>query len=250
MEFENLQAIWDTQNDKPVFAMQDARLLVALYQQRERSRQRAFRIHFAPMYVAALCMLAAIWSLIATFRNIATLMRRFKGRFTHNGFAMSPWDYAGLAVAAGALLAIVVPLYLERKKHERTQKIFAPTLREELDQGIAQLDFAIGLDSPLRVVKILTLMSIAIVMISWEAQRAAGNPRPWWSAIWFLLVYVPGGLGWVVSRLQRKLQKRQPGLVRRDVRRERLARRRALESMRAALDEDRGSLTTEIGKDT
>ena len=30
MEFENLQAIWDTQNDKPVFAMQDARLLVAL----------------------------------------------------------------------------------------------------------------------------------------------------------------------------------------------------------------------------
>ena len=43
MEFENLQAIWDTQNDKPVFAMQDARLLVALYQQRERSRRRALQ---------------------------------------------------------------------------------------------------------------------------------------------------------------------------------------------------------------
>ena len=39
MEFENLQAIWDTQNDKPVFAMKDARLLVALYQQREQSRR-------------------------------------------------------------------------------------------------------------------------------------------------------------------------------------------------------------------
>ena len=62
---------------------------------------------------------------------------------------MSAWDYAGLAVAAGALLAIVVPLYLERKKHERTQEIFAPTLREELDRGLAQLDFAISLDSPL-----------------------------------------------------------------------------------------------------
>ncbi len=157
MEFENLQAIWDTQNDKPVFAMQDARLLVALYQQRERSRQRAFRLHFAPMYVAALVMLAVIGSLIATFRNIDSLMRRFKGRFTHNGFAMSAWDYAGLAVAAGALLALVVPLYRERKKHERTQEIFAPSLREELDRGLAQLDFEIRLDRAPRILRILTL---------------------------------------------------------------------------------------------
>jgi hypothetical protein len=246
MDFENLQAIWDTQNDKPVFAMQDARLLVALYQQRERSRQRAFRIHFAPMYVAALAMLAALWSLIASFRNIATLIRRFPGRFTHNGFGISAWDYAGLAVAAGALLGIVVPLYLERKKHERIQQIFAPSLREELDRGIAQLDFAIGLDSPLRVMRIVTLLAIALVMISWESGRAAGNPRPWWSLLWFLGVYLPGGLGWAVGRLQRKLQKREPGLVRRL----RLERRRVLESMRAALDEDRSSLMTEIRKDS
>jgi hypothetical protein len=246
MDFDNLQAIWDTQNEKPVFAMQDARLLVALYQQREESRRRAFRLHFAPMYVAALAMLAAIVSTIATFRNIDSLMRRFKGRFTHNGFAMSAWDYAGLAVAAGALLAIVVPLYRERKKHERTQKIFAPTLREELDRGIAQLDFTISLDRWPRVMRILFLLSIAVVMISWETNRAGGNPRPWWSLLWFVLIYVPGGLGWVVARIQGKIQKRERGLMRRL----RMERRRALESMRAALDEDRSSLTTEIRKDT
>jgi hypothetical protein len=233
MEFENLQAIWDTQNEKPVFAMQDARLLVALYQQRERSRQRAFRIHFAPMYGAALVVLAVIGSLIATFRNIASLMRRYS-RFTHNGFGISAWDYAGLAVAAGALLALVVPLYRERKRHERTQEIFAPTLREELDRGIAQLDFAMSLDRAPRMLRILTLLSIAVVMISWESGRAAGNPRPWWSALWFLGVYLPGGLAWAVGRLQARLQKREWGLARRL----RLERRQALESMRAALDED------------
>ena len=43
MKFENLQAIWDTQNDMPHFAMKEARLLVALYQQREQSRRRLFR---------------------------------------------------------------------------------------------------------------------------------------------------------------------------------------------------------------
>lgn len=245
MEFEDLQAIWDTQNDKPVFAMQDARLLVALYQQREHSRRRAFRIYFGVMYGAALLMLAVIVSLIATFRNITSLMRRYP-RFTHNGFGISAWDYAGLAVAAGALAALVVPLYLERKKHERTQQIFAPTLREELDRGIAQLDFVMRLDRAPRIFRIITLLSIAVVMISWESQRAAGNPRPWWSALWFVAVYVPGGLGWVLSRLQAKLQNRKPGLAHR-LRQE---RRRALESMRAALDEDRGSLTTGIREDT
>ncbi len=231
MEFENLQAIWDTQNDKPVFALQDARLLVALYQQREHSRRRILHWSFAPLYVAALVMLAIIGSLVATFRNIASLMRRYP-RFTHNGFGISAWDYVGLAVAAGALLALVVSLYLERKKHERTQEIFAPSLREELDRGIAQLDFAMGLDRPPRILRILTLVAIAVVMIGWEAQRAGGNPRPWWSLLGAVWVFLPGCVGLAM--------KKKP------LRRE---RKRALEAMRAALDEDRGSLT-EIRKET
>jgi hypothetical protein len=223
MEFENLQAIWDTQNDKPVFAMQDARLLVALYQQRERSRRRLFKWTFAPLYGGALFMLAVLGWVFVTFLNVASLMRRYKGRFTHNGFGMSAWDYVGFAVAAVALLALVVPMYLERKKHERAQEIFAPSLREELDRGIAQLDFSMGLDRTGRVIRMLTLVSIAVVMISWEAQRAGGNPTPWWSALGALWVFLPGCLGFAARK--KSMERR-------------LARRRALESMRAALDED------------
>jgi hypothetical protein len=224
MEFENLQAIWDTQHDKPVFAMQDARLLVALYQQRERSRRRLFKWTFAPMYGGALFMLVVLGWVFVTFLNVASLMRRFKGRFTHNGFGMSAWDYVGFAVAAGALLALVVPMYLERKKHERAQEIFAPSLREELDRGIAQLDFATRLDSIPRVMRILTLVSIAAVIINWEAVRAAGNPRPWGAALAVLFCMFFCGCAGFAGR--KKTMER------------RLERRRALESMRAALDED------------
>ena len=128
MEFENLQAIWDTQNDKPVFAMQDARLLVALYQQRERRRRRVLKLQFAPLYGAARLMFVVLGAVFASYLQVARLMRRYKSGFPHNGFGMSAWDYAGFAVAAGALLAMVVPMYLERKKHERTQEIFAPSL--------------------------------------------------------------------------------------------------------------------------
>jgi hypothetical protein len=223
MEFENLQAIWDTQNDKPVFAMQDARLLVALYQQRERSRRRLFKRYFAPMYGSALLMLAVLGAVFASYLYVASLMRRYKGGFTHNGFGMSAWDYVGFAVAAGALLAHVVPMYLERKKHERTQEIFAPSLREELDRGIAQLDFAMGLWSTPRVMRILTLVSVAVVMIWWESGRAAGNPTPWWAGLGALFVLVPGCMDFAVKK--QKMERA-------------LARRRALESMRAALDED------------
>jgi len=224
MEFENLQAIWDTQNDKPVFAMQDARLLVALYQQRERSRRRAFKRSFAPMYVTALLMLVVLGAVFATFLKVASLMRRYKSGFPHNGFGMSAWDYAGFAVAAVALLAIVVPMYLERKKHERTQEIFAPSLREELDRGIAQPDFVMGLESTPRVMRILTLLSIAAVIINWEAGRAAGDPTPWGLAL--VILFCMFLAGWGAVGAKKRMTERA------------LERRRALESMRAALDED------------
>jgi len=217
MEFEKLQAIWDTQNDKPVFAMRDARLLVALYQQRERSRRRLFKQQFAPMYGAALLILAVLGVVFVTFLS--------KRRFPHHGFPMSTWDYAAFAVAVGALMAIVAPMYLERKKHERTQEIFAPSLREELDRGLAQLDFEMGLHSTPRVMRILTLLSITAVIANWEAGRLAGeDPAPWGLALFTLFCAFLGGRAGFAAR--RKVMERA------------LARRRALESMRAALDED------------
>jgi hypothetical protein len=224
MEFENLQAIWDTQNDKPVFAMQDARLLVALYQQRERRRRRVLKLQFAPLYGAARLMFVVLGAVFASYLQVARLMRRYKSGFPHNGFGMSAWDYAGFAVAAAALLAMVVPMYLERKKHERTQEIFAPSLREELDRGIAQLDFEMGLQSTPRVMRILTLLLIAAAIINWEAGRAAGNPAPWPNALVALIcVFLGGSVGFALKK--RTMERTR-------------ARRRALESVRAALDDD------------
>src|SRR5580698_6853015 len=216
MDFESLQAIWDTQEDKPVFAMQDARLLVALYQQRERSRRRVFKRQFAPMYVAALLTLAVLGVVFVTFLS--------RSRFPHHGFPMSAWDYAGFAVTAGALLAIVVPMYLERRKHERTQAVFAPSLREELDRGLAQLDFEMALQSTPWVMRILTLLLIAAVTINWEEGRMAGDPTPWGLALFALFFWFLGARAGFAAR--KKTMERAH------------ARRRALESMRAALDED------------
>jgi hypothetical protein len=189
---------------------------VALYQQREHSRRRLFKRQFAPMYGAALLILAVLGVVFVTFL--------FKRRFPHHGFPMSAWDYAGFAIVAGALLAVVVPMYAERKKHERTQEIFAPSLREELDRGIAQLDFEMGLHSSPRVIRILALLSIIATTLNWEEGRLSGDPTPWRLALVALFFVFLGGRAGFAAR--KKVMERT------------LARRRALESMRAALDED------------
>ena len=229
MEFEDLQAIWDTQNDKPVFAMQDARLLVALYQQREHSRRRLFKQYFIPMYIVAPVGLVGVG-----FVFFAFFMKSMYIKKIARDFPMSAWDYAAFAVAAGALVAMVVPLYIERKRHERTQQVFAPSLREELDRGMAQLDFEVGLHSTSRLARFYGLLTIAVVLFGWEVGRLNGNPTSWgfvWMAMSSMFI-----TSWASFAIKKALKESV------------LPRKRALESMRAALDEDYGSPTAEIAR--
>jgi len=231
MKFENLQAIWDTQNDKPVFAMNDARLLVALYQQRERSRRRLFRQLFALLYVVALIGLAGLGLVFFAF-----LLKSIHIEEIGRDFPMSAWDYTAFAVAAGALVAMVVPMYVARKRHERIQEVFAPSLREELDRGISQLDFELGLCSKPRVASIYGWLTIAVVLFNWEVGRLNGNYAPW-DTVWMTMFCIVAGT-WPTLAVKKAIDERW------------IARRRALESMRAALDEDQSSLATEIRENT
>ena len=219
MEFENLQAIWDTQNEKPVFSLQDARLLVALYQQREHRRRRLFKQYFLPMYIMAPIGLVGVGLVFFAF-----FMKSIHIEKIARDFPLSAWDYAAFAVAAGALVAMVVPLYSERKRHERTQQVFAPSLREELDRGMAQLDFEVGLLSTSRMARFYASLTIAVVLFTWEVGRLNGNPTSWGSVWMNMLFMTAASWFWFTAK---------KGLVEPV-----MQRKRALESMRAALDED------------
>ncbi len=222
MEFEDLQAIWDTQSDRPVFAINDSRLAVGLYQQREKSRRRLFWLMFAPMYAIALGMLVGTMLLFGAF-----LWKSIHIKKIARDFPMSGWDYMAFAVATGSLLAVVTIMYSVRKKHERMQNVFAPSLREELERGLAQLDFEERLSSTPWLLKIIGLMYVGVVLFSWETGRLNGEPMPWNS----MLLIVPcllGGL-WPTFYASKTAEKEKLKL---------LPRRRALEAMRAALEED------------
>ena len=218
MKFENLQAIWDTQNDKPVFAMKDARLLLALYQQREQSRRKLFWWEFFPMYAAAVAGLAG-----GAFMFVAFYFKSLNIKKLARDFPMNAWDYTAFAIASFSLVALAAILYMERKKHEQTQNVFAPSLREELDRGVVLLDFQLNLLSAPRILKIHGLLYTAVLLIVWEVGRLNGELAPW--NMMFINVLCMGAAT-LLSLIAQKNAEEQL-----------LPRRRALESMRAALDE-------------
>ena len=218
MQFEDLQAIWDTQNDRPVFSMNDSRLAVGLYQQREQSRRRLFRGLFAPAYVIALSITVALGlTFLVFFVKTVTKMRLTDPQ-------MSIWDGAALVAGVGAALAVVARMYRERRKHEGAQNVFAPSLREELERGISQLDFELSFYSKSRVWNVPALLSLGTSVFLWEVGRLNGESTPW-----TLLTVSLGGIVlsfWAgVAAIKKVIERIEQ-------------RKRALESMRAALVEE------------
>jgi uncharacterized membrane protein len=218
MQFEDLQAIWDTQNDRPVFSMNDSRLAVGLYQQREQSRRRLFRELFAPAYAIALSITVALGlTFLVFFVKTVTKMRLTDPQ-------MSIWDGAALVAGVGAAFAVVTAMYRERRKHEGTQNVFAPSLREELERGISQLDFELSFYSTSRVWKIPALVSLGTSVLLCELGRLNGESTPW--------TMLAVALGGVASTVWACLAANKKAVERIE------QRRRALESIRAALEEN------------
>ena len=218
MQFEDLQAIWDTQNDRPVFSMNDSRLAVGLYQQREQSRRQLFRGLFAPAYVIAISITVALGlTFLVFFVKTVTNMRLTDPQ-------MSIWDGAALVAGVGAALAVVAQMYRERRKHEDAQNVFAPSLREELERGISQLDFELSFNSTSRVWKVPAFVSLATSVLLCELGRLNGESTPWT----MLLVAVGGIVSsvWIGLAGNKKVVERME------------QRKRALEAMLAALEEN------------
>src|ERR1041384_6202214 len=82
MQLEELQAIWETQTERPGFSVNDFGLHLALYQVRERSRRRLYWGSSVPGFVGSLLGLVGLLVLFVVFY--------FKD--PANDFPMNAWD--------------------------------------------------------------------------------------------------------------------------------------------------------------
>ena len=214
MLLEELPAIRETQTKRPVSLVNDFGLHLELYQNRQRARRR----HFWGSYlIGFICSLLGLVGLLVMF-----VLFFFKGPV--GSFLMNSWDDVAFIVAAISIVYCASSMYMSRRKHEKDQSVFAPSLRREIERGIAQIDFEISTDSGWSAWRNAAFTGLATILGSWEFCRLTGDPRPW-DVIWVvggIVVAIFAALV-PVSRLSVKQGQR---------------RKRVLEGLLAKLDEN------------
>jgi hypothetical protein len=173
MQLEELQTVWETQTERPVFTVNNFGLHLALYQVRERARRRLFWGGYFINFVCSLLALAALLVMYVVFF--------FKKPV--DDVLMTGWDDLAFLVAAVALSLSASSMYLSRRKHEQGQCVFAPSLRQEIERGIAQIDFEIYTDSSWSAWRNAALTALATILGGWEFLRLTGVSRPW-EVVW------------------------------------------------------------------
>jgi hypothetical protein len=141
-----------------------------------------------------------------------------------NDFPMNAWDGLAFLVAAIALVLCASSLYMSRRKHEKDQSVFAPSLRQEIERGIAQIDFEIFTDTSGMAWRNAALGSLAAILMGWEAGRLNGDRLPW-EVLWMI-----GGL--VVATFVALVPASRQAV------KEGVRRKQVLEGLRAKLDEN------------
>ncbi len=224
MQLEEVQAIWETQIAKPVFALNDFGLHMALYQTRDRARRRLFWGNHFPFFVGSLFLLGAL----------ALIFLAFLFQAPGERFPMNAWD--GLAILVGAMATLIAAssMYASRRNHEQNQNVFAPSLRQEIERGIAQVEFEISTQTGPLVRRNAALMSLGGLGLLWGGVRLNGAPLQWeslwpgetlWPVLFFALLVSARFLFGIPANRRRKEK-------------ELLPRKRALEALRAKLDEN------------
>jgi len=218
MQYDELQAIWETQRQRPVFAVNDFGLHMELYRTRERARRRLFWGDVA-LFVCSPFLLFFLAVPVVEF-----FLQGPAEQIPPSELPMNLWDVLACVVGIVLVVLAVWSMYTSRRKHEKHQKVFAPWLRQEIELGIAQLDFEMSMVTSGLALRIATAFNLAMIIVCWEVGRLNDKPLPWD----LLLITVPFLVGGLVSMIP----------ANRKAVAQALQRKRALEALRAKLDEN------------
>ena len=220
MEFNELKMIWDSQNQEPLYAMNEA-ALHGIVQRKNQEWNRCLSCCFAAeITIGVVCgalMLICAGVLIFADRTWLDALSWMK-------VAPSRWDIAALLAASGIWFYYSAYMFLARKRQQRRVEVFDSTLRGDLDRALAETDFRIALA---RSIVWRGLVPVWIAAALWLAVLYRLLAMPAWSYV-FMGATVLGSFVVVVSGKQQSITNRfQP-------------RRRELESLRTKLADPQG----------
>ncbi len=135
MEFEDMKVIWDSQNDEPLYAVNEDGLQAML-----RKKAQAFkRLVFwqeAQTYGSSLFVVIIIsMALIGYFTGVLESLQ---------GVQLGTWDAVALFVGVTCWAQFGLNVYIGRSKQKERESQFSETLRDEIDRDIERVDFEIA----------------------------------------------------------------------------------------------------------
>ena len=216
MEFSEMKIIWDSQNQEPLYAMNEAALQAIIRrrnQESERCLSRCFAIEITVGVICGALMFLCAGALLVSGPALLAALPRMKA-------AASVWDILALVAAGGIWFYYSAYMYLARKRQQRRVETFDSSLRGNLERSLSQTDFQIALARDIVWWGLVPVwLAGALWVVTLLHLKAA---PPTWAYIVMAALLI-GSLAAVVVRKQRSItNKFEP-------------RKRELESLRAKL---------------
>jgi hypothetical protein len=141
VEFTEIKTIWDSQNQEPLYAFNEA-ALHAIVQRKNREMNRCLARCFAAEISVGLfsAILMLVYAGVLAFGDQSWLIKPWGNRITP-----STWHYVGLFVASALWLYYAAYMYRARKRQQRQVEVFDSSLRGDLDRALSQNEFQIAM---------------------------------------------------------------------------------------------------------
>ena len=171
MELDEIQKVWDQQNEKPVFSINDPGLHIATNQQRQKGIRGLYLDIIIGMSFFLGCLAFMLFNLY--FKDI-----------------YSPWDIVGWVTGVLVIFSYSIIKFLKHKKFINSQRSMTHSMREELEYGIRQLNYTFkGMNIRLFIFE-NSLLLAGFSLVVWEGGRSNGDPCPWEMLTVTLLIMV------------------------------------------------------------
>jgi len=141
MEFTEMKRIWDSQNQEPLFAVNEAALHSIVQrknQEMDRCLARCFALEIGIGVFSA--VLTVVYAGVLAFGDQSWLIKPWGERK-----APMLWDYLGLFVSGGIWLYYAAYMYRARKRQQRRVEVFDSSLRGDLERALSQTQFEIAM---------------------------------------------------------------------------------------------------------
>ena len=205
MELSELKIMWDSQNQEPLYAMNQA-ALHAIVQRRNQQRDRCLACSFAAEITVGLFCGVLMWAgagllLFGEPTWLATL--------PWIKIAAFRWDATALLVAGGIWFYYSMYMFLAQRRQRKRVEMFDASLRGDLERAHSQTEFQIAMA---RNIVWWGLIPVWIATALWVVVLLHLKDLPAWSYLLMGFIVI-GALIAVIASKQRSITRRfQPRL--------------------------------------